>query len=183
MLYAKTLDPAGPWFKNPENLDKAIKCTDAKKVKVIHTNTDKYGFPYKICVDDLFPNGGHRQPECKNKLTVDICSHIAAWERLLDIMLNRTVSEYPESQKYVLCLDVSLSMLENNRLDRAQRSAKQVIARMTVGSYLGIVSFGGYTQINHPVVQIKGKDQNDSLISSIPSKTINSTCSKAGLET
>jgi Mg-chelatase subunit ChlD len=74
-------------------------------------------------------------------------------------------------------------MLVNNRLDRVQGSAKQVIASTINGSYLGIVSFGGYAQINHLIVQIKGKIERYSLISSIPSNTTPYTCLKEGLET
>ncbi len=186
MSHATALDPAGPWFKKSENRDKAIKCTDAKKVQVIHTNTDRYGYPDKICSNDLFPNGGRMQPECDKGLKIlmrHLCSHRAAYDRYLDQMENKTVIEYSKSQRYVLCLDISPSMLVNNRLDRVQGSAKQVIASMKNGSYLGIVSFGGYAQINHPIVKIKGKKERDSLISSIPSNTIPYTCIKEGLET
>lgn len=183
LLHITALDPAGPWFENPKNQDKAIKCTDAIKVEVIHTDPHWLGYKYKICEGDLFPYEGGRQPEYKDKVIDIKCSHSAAWKRYLNQMENNTDNEYRESQKYVLCLDVSPSMLKNNRLDRVQGAAKQVIASMTNGSFLGIVSFGGYAQINHPIVQIKGKSERDSLISSIPSKTIEYTCITKGLET
>jgi len=81
-LHVTALDPAGPWFKEPENRDKAIKCTDAKKIKVIHTNTDYYGYPDKICPDDLFPNGGRKQPVCRSifRINKNMCSHKKAWK-------------------------------------------------------------------------------------------------------
>jgi hypothetical protein len=184
LLHATALDPAGPWFKKSENRDKAIKCTDAKKVQVIHTNTDRHGYPDKICSDDLFPNGGRMQPECDKGLKIlmrHFCSHRAAYDRYLDQMENKSHRVFQKSK--ICTLGISPSMLVNNRLDRVQGSAKQVIAGMTNGSYLGIVSFGGYAQINHPIVQIKGKKERDSLISSITSNTISYTYIKEGLET
>ncbi len=100
-MHATALDPAGPWFKKSENRNKVIKCSDAKKVQVIHTNTDRYGYPDKICPDDLFPNGGRKQKECYKKLDSHLCSHHAAYDRYLDQMENKTVIEHPEGQRYV----------------------------------------------------------------------------------
>jgi hypothetical protein len=74
-------------------------------------------------------------------------------------------------------------MLFNNRLEQVRASVKEAIESIPNGSYLGIVSFGGHAQINHPIVQIKGKSERDSLISSIPFKTTTSTWITAGLQT
>ena len=74
------LDPAGPLFyrTSPDLLNK----TDAKYVKVIHTNAGYLGFKSALGHSDIYPFGGTSQPGC---LSISIiCSHSKAVDYFID---------------------------------------------------------------------------------------------------
>lgn len=60
------LDPAGPGF-NESPLDGRLDKSDAAFVDVIHTDTDAWGTGLLRPVGhvDIYPNGGHSQPDCE----------------------------------------------------------------------------------------------------------------------
>lgn len=53
-----------------------LRSSDAQYVEVIHTEVSEIGLPVLIGDVDFFPNGGVRQPGCRN---ID-CSHNRAWQ-------------------------------------------------------------------------------------------------------
>ncbi|KAL5281002.1 hypothetical protein ACFFRR_004800 [Megaselia abdita] len=67
------LDPAMPlfWLKNPEN---RIADTDAEYVETIQTNGGMEGFQFPLGQATFYPNGGSRQPGCKNDF-FGACAH------------------------------------------------------------------------------------------------------------
>lgn len=156
---------------------------DSETVLVLHTNTNQYGIKDAIGTKDLFINGGKKQPQCKRTvLRVDICSHNAAWEAYSNYLKNKGVVETrSQSQRYVICLDVSGSM-SGSRLTRAIHSAKVVINTLKVDSYMGIVTFNHNAQIKHQIVQIKGNDERNTLTSILPKVASGGTCIVLGLK-
>lgn len=150
---------------------------------VFHTNTNKYGFESAIGANDTFVNGGKKQPNCKNKLTEDICSHNEAWQAYANYLKDNDVmvDEVIENRPYILCLDVSESMRNNFRLKMAVDSVAQLISKMVDGSYVGIVQFNHNAVTVHDIVEIKGKTEKTSLISSLPKIASGSTSIGAGL--
>lgn len=150
---------------------------------VFHTNTDQYGFKFRIGSNDTFVNGGKKQPNCKSKLTEDICSHNEAWQAYSKYLKDNSVvvDEVIQIRPYVLCLDVSESMRNNNRLTIAIDAAAQLISSMVDDTYVGIVAFNHNAVTVHDIVQIKGKAEKASLISSLPKIASGSTSIGAGL--
>jgi len=72
------LDPAGPLFHRTK---KAIKCTDAANVTVLHTDTFVMGLSDRICEDDVYETN----PEaCKGKGFQ--CAHNYAMSRYMDYL-------------------------------------------------------------------------------------------------
>lgn len=145
---------------------------DAKNVVVIHTNTVGYGFKSSIGPDDKYINGGKKQPNCKGKLTDDICSHNEAWEAYSKYLKDKTfekIGEKVQIHPFILCLDVSSSMNNSNhRFTRAISSAKQIISNMDAGTYMGIVTFNEAAKTLHGITQTNGATEKNSLISALP---------------
>lgn len=163
-----------------ENPQLALNRTDAKNVTVFHTNTNRYGISNETGSIDIFVNGGQKQPECKRKLTDNICSHDVAWDAFSEHL--RETSGRLRSDRFVLCLDVSVSMDWHNRIMRAIGSAKKLLKLMAVGSYIGIVTFSDVAEMSHRIIQINDEADRESLISSLPEQTIGRTSIGAGLK-
>lgn len=186
-LFPVGLDPAAPFFEQNPTL--ALKPSDAKNVTVFHTNTNRYGIGNEIGSTDIFVNGGETQPECKRKLTDNICSHNRGWEVYSEHLtnsfenstINQTENKRLRSDRFVLCLDVSISMEDNSRLTRAITAGKKLLSEIKVGSYIGIVTFSYVAEISHHIIQIKDDEDRESLISKLPTKTIGATSIGAGL--
>lgn len=144
---------------------------------------DKYGFPTTIGANDKLVNGGRKQPNCKSKLTEDICSHNEAWQAYTNYLKSNSVPvhEPTNNRPYVLCIDISESMRNNNRLRIAVDAAKQLISTIINGTSVGIVTFNRDAVVVHNVIQIKGEEEKTSLISSLPKIAKGSTSIGAGL--
>ncbi|XP_037029956.1 calcium-activated chloride channel regulator 4-like [Bradysia coprophila] len=177
------LDPASTYFK--DNPQWKLRPTDAKNVTVFHTNSGGYGLDEKIGTTDIFVNGGQKQPECKRKLTDNICSHNRGWdvfsEHLKNSTADRTKSQRIHSDRFVLCVDVSGSMDKHNRLTRAISSGTKLFSDMKVGSYIGIAVFSSDAKMLQDIIQITGDKDRETLISKLPKKTIGATSIGAGL--
>lgn len=173
------LDPAGEYFK--ENLGSALKKEDAKTVFVLHTNMNKYGFGSLIGANDQKVNGGEKQPNCK--VNVDFCSHNEAWNSFSQYLINKSVAENNfRIQPYVICLDVSLSMAGNRRLERAIYSANKIISNIKTGSIIGFVKFNGVAEKVNDIIEIKGYGERESLLELLPKiEAYGSTSIGAGL--
>lgn len=172
------LDPAGQYFK--ENRDRALENGDAKNVVALHTNINVYGFGALIGTNDKKVNGGERQPNCK--VNVDFCSHNEAWNALSQYLRNKLVTEVDNRiHPYVICLDVSSSMDIDNRLLRAVIAIKKVIKKMKSGSYVGLVTFNENARIVQDILQIKGEEERNTLLESLPSKAYGTTSIGSGL--
>lgn len=183
LFFRAGLDPASRFFN--ENPQLALQESDAKNVTVFHTNTGRYGMEKEFGSNDTFVNGGKTQPECKRKLTTNICSHNRAWEvyseHLQKIKLNPKKIGRLRSDRFVLCLDVSRSMDDYNRLMRAISAAIKLLKVINVGSYIGIVSFSEQAETSHRIIEIKDEADRESLISKLPKETIGGTSIGAGL--
>lgn len=179
------LDPAAPFFKDNPQL--ALNGSDATNVMVFHTNTDRYGVMNEIGPNDTFVNGGTKQPECKRKLTDNICSHNRGWEVYSDHLKNINTTTVQRknkrlhSDRFVLCIDVSGSMDMHARLIRAIGSAEKLLSKMKIGSYIGIVTFNHEAQMNHDIIQIKDDVDRQKLISELPKEASGMTSIGAGL--
>lgn len=156
---------------------------NADEMLVFHTNMNKYGFPYRIGPNDKLVYGGQKQPNCKNKLTEDVCSHNEAWQVYSQYLKDGSVPthEIATSQPYVLCVDISESMRNNNRLTIAVDAAKQLISNMITGTSVGIVTFNHDAVAVHDIVQIQGSAERNSLTSPLPKVAKGSTSIGAGL--
>lgn len=177
------LDPTAHFFD--KNREHALNKDSADDVLVLHTNTNKYGMVDEIGTKDLFINGGRTQLQCKSKtLMEDICSHNAAWEEYSKYLKNNGVIDDDvrvPSQRFIICLDVSGSM-SGDRLTRAIHSATELINALKVNSSMGLVTFNHEAQTIHEIVQIKGKDERNSLIARLPNGARGGTCISAGLQ-
>ncbi|KAG4077767.1 hypothetical protein HA402_011196 [Bradysia odoriphaga] len=172
------LDPASKYFK--DNPQWKLKPTDAKNVTVFHTNSGGYGLDEKIGSTDIFVNGGQKQPDCKRKLTDNICSHNRGWDVFSEYLKNSTPVR-TASDRFVLCVDVSGSMDEHNRLTRAISSGTKLFSTMKVGSYIGIAVFSNDAEMLQDIIQITGDTDRETLISKLPKQTIGATSVGAGL--
>ncbi|XP_037029928.1 calcium-activated chloride channel regulator 1-like [Bradysia coprophila] len=175
------LDPAGLYWST--HLNEALQMGIANDLLVFHTNMAKYGFPARISPYDKLVNGGQTQPSCKNKLTEDICSHNEAWQMYSKYVKNGSVpsNEIPATQPYVLCVDISESMRNNNRLTIAVDASKQLISNMVTGTHVGVVTFNHNAVAVHDIVQIEGSAERNSLTSPLPKVAKGSTSIGAGL--
>ncbi len=128
-------------------------------------------------------NGGRKQPNCKSKLTEDICSHNEAWQAYSTYLKDNSVPvhEIAHNRPYVLCIDISESMRNNNRLTIAVDAAKQLISNVINGTSVGIVTFNRDAVAVHDIIQIKGMEEKSSLISALPKVAKGSTSIGAGL--
>lgn len=145
---------------------------------------DKYGFPTTIGPNDKLVNGGKKQPNCKSKLTEDICSHNEAWQAYSNFLKDNgsvPVNEMTNNRPYVLCMDISESMRNNSRLTIAVDAAKQLISNMINGTNVGIVTFNREAVAVHDIIQINGSSEKNSLIASFPKIAKGSTSIGAGL--
>lgn len=171
------LDPSGGYFV--ERWDFALRNDDAKKVVRFNTNMKKNDKSDSSIVglDDINVNGGQKQPNCK--INVDKCSHNEAWHAFSDYLNNKSGGKNASTDQdindvsnrihpYVICLDVSMSMGEENRLERAVQSAKKTISKLKTGSFLGFVKFSRIATIVHDITQLKGSEDRKSLMASMP---------------
>lgn len=177
------LDPAGIYWST--HLNEALQVGIADELLVFHTNMVKYGFRTRISPFDKLVNGGQKQPNCKNKITEDICSHNEAWQAYSKYLKDGSVPIYeiPTNRPYVLCVDISESMRNNNRLPIAVDAAKQLIANMINGSFVGVVTFNSNGTAVHDIDQIEGSAERESLKASLPKVAKGSTSMGAGLRT
>lgn len=67
-----------------------LRGTDAQYVEVIHTEVSEIGIPVALGETDFFPNGGVRQPGCRN---ID-CSHNRAWQLFAASLTNGPIMGY-----------------------------------------------------------------------------------------
>lgn len=145
---------------------------------------DKYGFPKTIGTNDQLVNGGRRQPNCKRKLTADLCSHNEAWQAYANYLKEDSsvpVHKLDNNRPYVLCMDISESMRNNNRLTIAVDAAKQLISNVVNGTRMGIVTFNRDGVAVHDIVQTNGIGAKSSLIASLPKMATGATSIGAGL--
>lgn len=140
---------------------------DAKNVIALHTNKNAYGFKSVIGPNDKNIHGGNKQPNCK--VNVDKCSHEEAWNAFSQFLREKIVTiEKSRVHPFVICLDVSLSMRDKNRLVRALHSAQQVISNLKSELLMGIVTFDGEARKVHDVIKIQGVADKKSLLASLP---------------
>ncbi|XP_037499186.1 pancreatic triacylglycerol lipase-like [Rhipicephalus sanguineus] len=91
------LDPAGPLF---QGTNVALSKDDALFVDVIHTNAGKlsewmFGMKGPVGHVDFYPNGGGRQPGCKNDVDLG-CSHTKAIEYFVESLTSECLfAAYP----------------------------------------------------------------------------------------
>ncbi|RWS01172.1 epithelial chloride channel protein-like protein, partial [Dinothrombium tinctorium] len=159
------LDPVGRVFNDHKSL--SLQCTDSRVVSVIHTNTAVYGSKHKICENDLYPNGGERQPDCENVLERDICSHRKARqiyiEKLCDDEPKNVVDHKKILPRFVLCIDISGSM-KGERIKMAKKAAVDLISQLPSNFHLGISTFGTYSQQVYPLTELVNEENRKQLI-------------------
>lgn len=153
---------------------------------VFHTNSGGYGLTERIGSTDIFVNGGQKQPQCKRRLTDNICSHNRGWDVFSEHLKNSTAirnesKQRVHSDRFVLCVDVSGSMVEQNRLSRAITSGTKLFSNMKVGSLIGIVRFNHVASMSHDIIEITGDKDRHSLISKLPKQADGGTSIGAGL--
>ncbi|GAU92357.1 hypothetical protein RvY_04448 [Ramazzottius varieornatus] len=71
------LDPAGPSFTNSP-VSKRLDSSDATYVDTIVTDSGNYGSTTKMGHLNFYPNGGRKQPGCRQGLTLYNCNHARA---------------------------------------------------------------------------------------------------------
>ncbi|RWS15356.1 epithelial chloride channel protein-like protein [Dinothrombium tinctorium] len=171
------LDPSFRWFIEKPN--DSLHCDDADNVTVIHSNGGRYGLNKSICSNDLRPNGGHEQPECKSRPLDKLCSHNAAWLRFIDLILGKSLDKYKSCNTFVLCLDFSGSMFDDTGKYRKMTNAAREFLATFNDISVGIVSFGSQAVQTHPIVEINSN--RESLISSIVENNLGGTSIGGGL--
>lgn len=182
------LDPSGDYFV--ERWDHALQSGDANKVVRFNTNMKTSNGSLSVWPLDINVNGGQKQPNCK--INVNKCSHYEAWSAFSRFLKNKAddingttnldmIVASSRIHPYVICLDVSESMRNENRLTRAVKSARESIIDLSSDSFVGIVTFNGTSKKAHDIIQLKGSKHRESLLASLPTKAWGGTSIGNGL--
>ncbi|XP_077978505.1 calcium-activated chloride channel regulator 4A-like [Glandiceps talaboti] len=157
---------------------------------------------YVDSVSDFCHNEEDGDPTTKhnrlaNNMQNKLCNHRSSWEMMLmhpDFTTTNPIHGIDttphfniikaQPRRVVLVMDVSLSMLLNDRLKLLVQAATSYIRHIIPeDSWIGLVEFSTYSNITYPLTQVTSDEVREQVIASLPTTPYGETCIGCGLLT